>query len=157
MTEKNDVAEELHTRLKDQRFVMLTTRSTEGSLESRPMTVQEVDGWVVRFIAQADDDTTTQSDGQQVNLAVMDGGDYLSLSGTGSINRDAAEKRELWNRLNEAYAGDADDPNNVIVEIAVTSGEYWDAGNPVVRVLGLAKAALTGDAPSSGENGATRV
>jgi general stress protein 26 len=157
VTGERDTAAELHQRIEDVRFVMLTTLTDEGSLVSRPMTVQEVDGWTVRFIAQGDDDTTVQSGGKAVNLSSMDGGNYLSLSGKGHINRDVDEKRALWNRLNEAYAGEPEDPDNIILEITVTSGEYWDAGNPVVRVLGLAKAALTGQAPESGDNGATRV
>lgn len=157
MTEEKGIAEELHTRVKDLRFVMLTTVADDGSLGSRPMTIQEVDGWTIRFIAQVDDDTTVQSDGKPVNLSSMDGGNYVSLSGTGRVSHDVAEKEALWNRLNEAYAGDAQDPENIILEISVDGGEYWDAGNPVVRVFGLAKAALTGEAPKSGDNGATRV
>ena len=57
------------------------------------MTIQEFDGWVVRFIAQDDNDVTRQSDGRQVNLAVMDGNTYVSLSGTGRVERGVAEKR----------------------------------------------------------------
>lgn len=152
----NDVVQELRKRVEGQRFVMLTSADTDGSLVSRPMTVQEVSDWTLSFIVQESNDVTSQSDGKFVNLAIVNGGDYVSLSGTGRINRSVEDKRELWNRLNEAYAGDAEDPANVILEITVDKGEYWDAGNPVVRVLGLAKAAITGE-PPAGDHGVASI
>lgn len=151
----DDDTKKLQDLFEKQRFVMLTTSEGSGRLVSRPMTVQERDGWTVRFITQAGNDAATQSDGQQVNLAVADGGTYLSLSGTGRVENDLAKKQELWNRLNEAYAGDAEDPENVILEVTVDSGEYWDAGNPIVRVAGLA-AAVIGKRPA-GDHGEADV
>lgn len=147
MDETIDPADALHSRLEGCRFVMLTTVDDHGVLEGRPMTVQALEGWTLRFIAQENNDVVTLSEGKSVGITVMDGGNYLALSGTGSVSRSVAEKQELWNRLNEAYAGDADDPDNVILDVTVDSGAYWDAGNPVARILGLAKAALTGEAP----------
>lgn len=155
MTDEN-TARELEKRIDGQRFVMLTTLSAEGALVSRPMTVQERDGWTFRFITQRDNDVVAESEGKDVNLAVMDGGTFVSLSGTGTVTTDVAQKRALWDRLNEAYAGDADDPANVILDITVSGGEYWDGGNPVARVLGLAKAAVTGEAPE-GQHGTATV
>ncbi len=146
----------LHDLVEKQRFVMLTTADEEGTLVSRPMTVQEVDGWVLRFITQGDTRVTREAEGRHVNLASNNGGTYLSLSGTGSVTRDLALKKELWNRLNEAYAGDAEDPNNVVLEVQVDSGEYWESGNPVVEVIGLAKTLITGT-PQNSEHGSASV
>lgn len=146
-------SEALRKLVEGQRFVMMTTRAADGALVSRPMTVQEVDDWVFRFITQDDNAVTSESDGQQVNLAVMDGNTYVSVSGTGRVERDVAKKRELWDRLTEAYAGQPDDPANVILEITAESGEYWDGGNPVAHALSLAKAALTGERPGGGDHG----
>ncbi|GGD27614.1 pyridoxamine 5'-phosphate oxidase family protein [Nocardioides daphniae] len=148
MTDHDEAKAELRKRVEGQRFVMFTTATAEGTLTSRPMTVQEVDGWTLRFITQDSNTVTPESEGKQVNLAFMDGGNYVSLSGTGSVSRDVQQKRELWDRLNEAYAGEPEDPDNVILDVHVDEGEYWDGGNPVARVVGLAKAAITGDPPS---------
>ena len=156
MTTPEEHAKTLAEKARKERFYMLASRAEGGALESRPMTVQEVDGWSFRFIAQASDDVIVQSDGEQVNLSVMNGGTYVSLSGVGSVSRDVPKKIELWGRLNEAYAGEPEDPDNVILTIEVHSGAYWDAGSPVTRVLGLAKAALTGEAPS-GASGSAAV
>ena len=157
MTDQKNSADKLRKLLEAERFAMLTTCTPEGKLVSRPMTIQEVEGWTVRFIAQADNDVTLQSQRQQVNLALMGSGSYVSLSGTGGVETDIAKKRALWDRLTEAYAGDADDPRNVIIEIALDSGEYWDGGNPMERVLGLAKALATGERPDAGDHGTVRL
>lgn len=143
----NDPSQQLRDLVEGARFVMLTSTDEAGVLLSRPMTVQEVDGWTVKFIAQQSNDVVTQSSGREVNLSFADGGSYVSLSGTGSVTDDVQAKRELWNRLNEAYAGEPDDPDNVILEVTAHQGEYWEAGNIVTRVVGLAKAAATGEAP----------
>lgn len=156
MTTSDQHAKTLEEKAVKERFYMLASIAPDGSIESRPMTVQEVDGWRFRFIAQVDDDVITQSEGKQVNLSVMSGGTYISLAGEGSVSRDVQEKVELWGRLNEAYAGEPEDPENVILTVHVHAGSYWDAGSAVTRVLGLAKAALTGEAPS-GSSGSAEV
>ena len=142
----DEPTETLRDHLKGQWFVMLTSLAEDGRLVSRPMTVQELDGWTLRFIAQDDNDVVGQAEGKQVNMSFNSGGTYVSLSGTGAVSRDTTAKQELWNRLNEAYAGDADDPSNVILEVTADEGEYWDGGGPVARVLGLARAAVTREA-----------
>ncbi|WP_110241717.1 pyridoxamine 5'-phosphate oxidase family protein [Nocardioides gilvus] len=148
MTDDTEAKAALRERVDGQRFVMMTTATADGTLTSRPMTVQEFDGWTLRFITQDSNAVTAESEGKQVNLAMMDGGNYVSLSGTGRVSRDVQQKRELWDRLNEAYAGEPEDPDNVILDVHVDEGEYWDGGNPIARVVGLAKAAITGERPS---------
>lgn len=149
-------AQELADLVDKQRFAMFTTLAPGGTLLSRPMTVQERVGWTLRFIAQADNAVTQQAEGQQVNLAFAAGNTYISLSGTCRVERDVALKQELWNRLNEAYAGEPEDPNNIVLEVMVSSGEYWDGGNPVSDLFGLAKAVITGQAPT-GEHGTVQL
>lgn len=155
MSDQVKAAEELRSRVEGQRFVMLAT-SNGAEISNRPMTVQEFDGWTLRFITQASNEVVAEGDGKRVNVGIMDGGTFVSLTGTGSINRSVEDKRELWGRLNEAYAGEPEDPENVILDITVTEGEYWDGGNPVARLVGLATAALTGKAPE-GDHGTATV
>ena len=152
MAEQND-EQEIRQLVEGQRFVMFTSGDEAGGLVSRPMTVQEVDDWVFRFIAQDDSAVTRQADGKQVNLSVMDGSTYISLSGTGRVERDVTKKRELWDRLTEAYAGEPEDPANIILEVSASAGEYWQGGNPVANIIGLAKAALTRERPDNGDHG----
>ncbi|MBB1508302.1 pyridoxamine 5'-phosphate oxidase family protein [Tessaracoccus sp. MC1756] len=150
-------AANLEDLIKGQRFVMFTTRDADGALMSRPMTIAEREESVFRFITQDDNDVSTQSDGQQVNLSIMDGSAYVSMSGTGRVERDTAKKRELWNRIQEAYAGDAEDPANVVLEVSVNTAEYWDGGSQVGTLIALAKAAVTGKRPDQGEHGTVQL
>lgn len=152
--EHSDHVEDL---LKGQRFVMYTTRGEDGVLTSRPMTIAEREDAVFRFITQGDNAVATQSEGQQVNLSIMDGTTYISLAGSARIERDVAKKQELWNRIQEAYAGDAEDPKNVILEVTVDTAEYWDGGSQISNLLGLAKAAVTGNRPDLGEHGTVQL
>jgi Pyridoxamine 5'-phosphate oxidase like len=113
--------------------------------------------WVFRFIAQNDSAVTRQADGKEVNLSVMDGSTYISLSGTGRVERDVTKKRELWDRLTEACAGEPEDPANIILEVSASVGEYWQGGNPVANIIGLAKAALTKKRPDNGDHGTAQL
>lgn len=158
MAEQQDHTDALRTLIEGQRFVMLTTSTVDGSkLVSRPMTIQELVGWDARFITQASNDAAEQSDGRAVNLSFMDGNTYVSLAGTGSVERDPAKKRELWSKLNEAFAGEVDDPNNVVLTVTIASGEYWDGGNSVAQAIRVAKAAVTGERPDGGAHGTVEV
>lgn len=150
-------AENFADLIKGQRFVMFTTRGNDGALTSRPMTIAEREDSVFRFVTQGDNHVAVEADGQQVNLAFMDGNSYVSMAGTGRVESDLAKKQELWNRIQEAYAGDAEDPNNVILEVTVDSAEYWDSGNQVSTLIGLTKAAVTGKRPDDGEHGTVQL
>ena len=77
----HDTDQKFAKLVEGQRLVMFATTQPSGAIVSRPMTVQEHEGNVFRFIAQADNAVTQEADGQQVNLSVMDGGTYLSISG----------------------------------------------------------------------------
>ena len=108
-------SEVLRKLVEGQRFMMLTTQDDQGALVSRPMTVQEFDDdWVFRFIAQEDNAVTREADGRQVNLTVMDGNAYVSLSGTGRgisrVDRRARRARPESRRAPTAAPASAGTP-----------------------------------------------
>lgn len=148
----HDHEEKLEKLLKNERVVMFTTQDAQGRLKSRPMTIQEREDWVFRFIAQDDNDLVEEAEGKQVNLALVDGGTYVSLSGTCAVEHDLEKKRELWNRINEAYADDPEDPKNVVLEVTADSAEYWDGGSTLTQALKVAKAVITKEKPK-GDHG----
>ncbi|WP_040159357.1 pyridoxamine 5'-phosphate oxidase family protein [Nigerium massiliense] len=140
------------------RFAMFTTRDEGGKLVSRPMTVQKREDARFLFISQRDTDVAQQADGQAVNLAFVTGGNYVSVSGTGSVLDDVAQKKELWNAMNDAFAdGGPEDPNNVIVAVDADGAEYWDTPNGVVTLLGAVKAAVAGGRPAGGDHGTVNL
>ena len=151
--------------LRSQRFGMLTTTDSDGTLMSRPMAMQEVefDGDLWFFAARDSRKIAQLSAHPQVNVAVGSSdswisltgtGVWISLTGTGVVVTDVAKKRELWNSVVEAWFPDGpDDDGVVLLKVAAESAEYWDSpGGRVATAISFAKAKLTGQRYSGGEN-----
>jgi general stress protein 26 len=142
--------------IKGERFAFLTTRTPDGTLTSRPMTLQEVefdgDLW---FFAERDSNPVRHVTlSPQVNVGVGSGGSWVSLTGRAVVVEDAAKKRELWNSAVEAWFPDGpDDDAVVLLKVEGDSAEYWDSpGGRLATVLSFAKAKITGERIESGEN-----
>jgi general stress protein 26 len=142
--------------LKGERFAFLTTRTPDGTLTSRPMTLQEVefdgDLW---FFAERDSNPVKHITlSPQVNVGVGSGGSWVSLTGRATVVDDLAKKRELWNSAVEAWFPDGpDDDSVVLLKVEGDSAEYWDTpGGRFATVLSFAKAKLTGERIEGGEN-----
>lgn len=141
------------------RFAMFTTQGADGTLLSRPMTIQEVtDDDTLLFISQARTDVSQQSDGRQVNLAIVDDSKWVSIAGTGEVSDDRATKERLWNSANDAYTdGGPENPDNVVIRVKADTAEYWDTPGGIGIVLGVLKAKVTGDKPDVGEHGTVEL
>jgi general stress protein 26 len=142
--------------MKGQRFGMLTTTDPDGTLISRPMALQEVefDGDLWFFAARDSRKIRHLDSHAQVNVTVGSGGSWVSLTGTGVVVTDTARKRELWNTVVEAWFPEGpDDDGVVLLKVQADSAEYWDSpGGRLATALSFAKAKLTGERYSGGEN-----
>jgi general stress protein 26 len=148
----------LRELIKGIKFAMLTTVEPDGSLHSRPMTVQEAefDGDLWFFTeANAPKVDEIQHD-HQVNVALAEPSDqrYISLSGTARLVRDVQKQRQLWSEPNKIwFPNGPDDPNLALLKVTVTRAEYWESGsNRVGRMIDFARAMITGDQRQVGEN-----
>lgn len=141
------------------RFAMFTTQAADGTLVSRPMTVQEVtDDDDLLFISQASTDVSQQSAGQQVNLAIVEDTTWVSIAGTAEVSDDRATKERLWDSANDAYTdGGPENPDNVVIRVHADSAEYWDTPGGVGIVLGVLKAKITGEKPQVGDHGTVEL
>ena len=142
--------------LKGERFAFLTTRGPDGTLTSRPMTLQEVefdgDLW---FFAERDSNPIKHITlSPQVNVGVGSGGSWVSLAGRATVVDDPAKKRELWNSAVEAWFPQGpDDDSVVLIKVQADSAEYWDTpGGRLATAFSFAKAKLTGQRIEGGEN-----
>lgn len=135
---------------------MLTTVDADGTLTSRPMAQQERDfDGDLWFIIGRDSRKTSQINGQpQVNVTFSSGSTWVSVSGSADLVVDRAKLEELWDPSVTAWFPEGpDDPNIVLLRVAVTGAEYWDTpGGRVATLLSLAKAKVTGQPYSGGEN-----
>ncbi|MEO5898540.1 MAG: pyridoxamine 5'-phosphate oxidase family protein [Ilumatobacteraceae bacterium] len=137
-------------------IAMLVTHH-DGAPSSRPITVAKVDGDTLVFLVdrQAGWFADTAA-GTPVHVAISASGrnDWVSLNGSAQPTSDRTLIDELWNPAAGAFFDGKDDPNIVVLGVAVTDGEYWSApgGGPLGRLLTVVAAAL-GKKGSAGEHG----
>ena len=142
--------------IKGQRFAFLTTTTPDGTLTSRPMTLQEVefdgDLW---FFAERDSNPVRHvAASPQVNVGVGSGGSWVSLTGRAVVVSDRNKKQQLWNSAVEAWFPQGpDDDSVVLLKVEADSAEYWDSpGGRLATVFSFAKAKITGERIEGGEN-----
>jgi general stress protein 26 len=142
--------------IKGERFGFLTTTTPDGTLTSRPMTLQEVefdgDLW---FFAERDSNPVRHiAASPQVNVGVGSGGTWVSLTGRAVVVADTAKKHELWNSAVGAWFPQGpDDDSVVLLKVEADSAEYWDSpGGRLATVFSFVKAKVTGERIDAGEN-----
>ena len=143
------------------RIAMFTTRAPDGVLTSRPMAVQEVefDGDLWFFADAGSRKVAHIGADPQVNVTIGSGSSWVSFTGVASVVRDDARKRDLWNAVVEAWFPDGPDAEHVVLlRVDGLSAEYWDTpGGRVASLISFAKAKLTGEPYSGGENETVRL
>jgi len=158
MATQKEKLEKLNELIKDINFAMLTTAEADGTLRSRPMATQkaEFDGdlW---FFTKADAPKVDEIEHEHnvcVSYASPEKQHYVSMSGKAQTIRDRAKIEELWTpELTAWFPKGLDDPNIALLKVNVSQAEYWDSPNStVVYLIGLAKAAVTGESYNPGDN-----
>jgi general stress protein 26 len=145
---------------------MFTTRDGNGHLHSRPMTTQnqgiEADEGLWFFMSKSGDPVKELKADPIVNLVYADPSEdtYVSVSGTAAMLEDGAKKKQLWNKLAEAwFPGGPTDPDLALVQVQIVQASYWDVKeSKLVQLYEMAKAAVTGKPPVDlGEHGEVRM
>ncbi len=143
--------------IKDIQFAMLTTRTADGTLHSRPMATQqkEFDGTLWFLTGERTHKTDEIAQSPEVNLAYANPEDqaYVSVSGRAVVLDDREKARELWNPFYRAwFPGGVDDPDLRVLRVDVTAAEYWDSpSSTLVHLIGFAKAVATGERYQAGK------
>jgi len=136
--------------------VAMLTSDDDGVLRSRPMAhaQKNFDGTLWFFTRAGSHKVSELQQDQRVcvSYAEPDRQDYVSLSGTARLVRDAAEVDARWTESARVWFPQGkDDPDLALLRVDVTQAEYWDAPNStMLHVYGYAKARLTGEAPRPG-------
>ena len=166
MKDTRNERELLWTLIRNIKFAMFTTRHGNGHLHSRPMTTQneglEADESLWFFMSKSGDPVKELKADPIVNLVYADPSEdtYVSVSGTAAMLEDAAKKKQLWNKLAEAwFPGGPTDPDLALVQVQIVQASYWDVKeSKLVQLYEMAKAAVTGKPPVDlGEHGEVRM
>lgn len=140
--------------LTDLRFAMVGTNDN-GTWKSRPLTMAEQAGNVLRFLVSTSSDwvQALQTDGSPTTVTFSDPKQnlYVALQGQARTVQDQALVERLWNPAAAAFFEGADDPTARTLEVSVTDGEWWDGpSGRIGQTLGVVRAALGGSAGSEG-------
>lgn len=165
MTDTRDHRKLLWEMIQDTRFAMFTTRHDNGHLHARPMTTQnskvDEDDSLWFFMSKKSDPVADFASDPTVNVAYANPSRdrYVSVSGTAQVVEDSAKKRQLWNKMSEAwFPGGPSDPDLALVQVRITHANYWDMKeSKVVQLYEMAKAVATGKPPSLGRHGEVRM
>ena len=156
--------EKLYSQIDDIEIAMMTTRRSDGHLESRAMATQKraggADLWFVTL-----DDTQKLRDlaaDPHVNLSYYKDRtrEWISVSGIASISRDRAKIHELyapdWKawfpKEDDPRHGTPDDPRMALIGVDVHAAVFLEVSKPQPVVLfEVVKGWLTGSTPEIGE------
>lgn len=145
---------------------MLTTRTSDGALVSRPMQTQArrpgTDLWFMTSIDSGKVDELIAE--PQVNLGFYKDGtrEYVSVSGRARVTQDKAMIHELYKPDWKAWLGDEggerdggpDDPRIALIEVQADSAYYLKSTQSRLTTLfSVAKAIATGNPPKAGDMG----
>lgn len=164
-SQHNTSREQLWDLIKDTKFAMFTTRHPNGHLHARPMTLQnsrvDEDDTLWFFMSRSGEPLAELTAHPEVNVSFSNPEDdhYVSVSGQARLSEDAAKKKALWKKLNEAwFPGGPDDPDLALVEVRISHAHFWNVKESrLTQLFLMAKAAVTGEPPRNlGESGEVR-
>jgi general stress protein 26 len=142
-------------------IAMITTRATDGTLKSRPMTLQEseFDGELWFFADRTGEQVEEVRLDPQVNVSFGSSTTWVSLAGKARVVNNLERKRELWNSAVEAWFPEGpESPDVTLICVDGESAEYWESpGGRVATLLSFAKAKVTGDQPDTGNNETVKI
>lgn len=158
-SDRNQQLNKLRHLVKDINFCMLTTIDEDGSLHSRPMSVNgeiEDDGnlWFFTYASSHKVSEVDQHEQVNVSFSAPDKQNYVSMSGTAQLVRDREKMQELWQpQLKAWFPQELDEPDIALLHVKVKKAEYWDAPSSfVAHTIGLVKVIATGESANGGEN-----
>ncbi len=146
-----EAIEKLHDIIKEVKIAMMTTKTSKGKLQSRPMSTAGVDydGTIWFF---TNDDSKKVKEVEKTGEVCLSysnpsANTYASINGIITVDDNKFKKEELWNNMLKAWFPlGLKDPNLTLLKITPTHGDCWDiTANKVIVSFNIAKAAITGN------------
>lgn len=157
---KQEQMDKIQALVKDVKYTMMTTRTSDDHLHSCPMNTTEtsIGAKEIWFIGHTPSETVENiKKHPEVNLAyaTQDNKDYLSIAGKAELVDDKEKLDELWSTIYNAYFEQGkEDPKVQLIKVVPHGAEYWANGNSFANVFKITAAAVTDTAvgDSLGEN-----
>jgi general stress protein 26 len=154
---ESEKRQRLKKLLSDFGTAMLTTRTADGGLRSRPLAIagHQNDGALYFSTAIESSKVRELEADSHVNVTMQDKLRFVSVTGTARVVEDRALVERLWSETWKVWFPEGkDDPSLRILIVEPTEAAYWDGSG----VEGLkyffesAKAYLTGTHPASDDD-----
>jgi general stress protein 26 len=159
----NEAIEKLTSLVKDIKTGLFCTELNHTPINSRPMSVQEVDDqgnlW---FISSANSNKNFEilKDNQvQLFFANNSSSQYLSVYGTASIYKDQAIIDALWSPIAKAWFEEGkNDPNVTVIKVTPSDAYYWDTKDgKIISLIKMAGSAILGTTSDIGVEGKLKL
>jgi len=136
---------------------MLVTRTPEGGMRARPLSIAEKrDGGQMYFSTAIDSPKVHELESDpHVNVVMQDGKRFVSVSGVARVVRDRALIDALWSEAWKVwFPRGKDDPALCLLAVDPAEASYWDlTGVDGIRyVFEMAKAYVTGTRPPTDDD-----
>lgn len=145
--------EDVVGKLRDARWVMMTTTGADGKLVSHPMVPQEVtdDADVWFFVSLKGGHAEALRHSRQVNLSVAEAGSWLSVAAEVEFVDDRTKIDELWNKDVEGWFEGKDDPAVGLIRATSESAQFWGLpGGKMSALARIVKSRVAGDRTGGG-------
>ncbi len=77
---------------------------------------------------------------------------YVTVSGQAVLSNDRDKIEQLWEKTDEAWWDDSNDPDIRLITVTPDEGELWDSPGRIVATAKMLVAAVTGAKPEMGDN-----
>jgi general stress protein 26 len=147
----------------DVKVCMFCTDLTKLPINSRPMSIREVDEegnlWFMSSKKSNKNFEINEDNRVQLLFAKLSDSHYLSVYGEAFIYKDKAKIEELWNPIANAWFEEGKgDPDVTVIKVMPANIYYWDEKNgKVISLLKMAAAMVTGNSNDGGVEGALTV
>jgi len=158
-----EAVQKIQLLVKHNKICMFTTHLTDVPLQTRPMTVQDVDDdGNVWFISRSDSNKNWEiGEDPRVQLLFVNNSSYefLSIYGYAIIFKDRDKIDALWNPIAKAWLKEGkDDPNATVIKVTPEDAYYWDTkSNKAVSLLKLVTSVFSGKTIDNSEEGTLKV
>jgi general stress protein 26 len=154
-----DAIKKIKSLAGDIKIALFCTELTQVPIQSRPMSVQDVDDegnlWFISSI-DSNKNYEIQSDNQvQLFFSSISSSQYLSVYGHATIYTDQQKIEELWSPIAKAWFEQGkNDPRVTVIKVAPADAYYWDTKDgKIITLLKMASAAVFGTTNDVGVEG----
>jgi general stress protein 26 len=159
----SESVERMKEFVKHNKICMFTTHLTDVPLQSRPMSVQEVDDegnfWFLSGASSNKNWEVEEDSRVQLIFANQKDYEFLSVYGHATIYADRQKIHDIWTPVAKAWFQQGEnDPEATVIKVTPEDAYYWDTkNNKAVSLLKIMASVVTGKTMDDGEEGRMKL